>query len=446
MSSYVAASQEVMSIFEHYDPNYAQMSLDEAYMDITPYCETYNTTADAVVKDLRERVRKETGLTVSVGIAPNKMLAKISSDRNKPNGQFLVKPDRNFIIDFMQGLPCRKIPGIGRVTERILSSLGVNTCGDIWHARTMLHLTLGDLDWLLSAYLGIHSNVVEPAKRGERRSVGREHTFRPTSDPTVLKDLLKQSAEQVQKDLQRLDYRGKTVTLTCKTDRFQRFTRAKTVDSYQYKADSLFNITSKLLDAEVASRGGPFPLRLIGVRVSGLKDLREPEHGGIKRMFEQVKTSPRKKGKLDHQKEGQHDDFEEAMRRALKLSAQEYREKSSEAGHHEGSLQEDSSVDDVRLDQADTLPPVQDDKISLNDALCPICDRTIDVPINEANASSINALLNAHIDRCLTGQGDGDVVAPAALMPKINSNKPPSGGRSTKKEVANTLDAFFGRQ
>ena len=395
MESYVAASKEVMAVFEDYDPTYAQMSLDEAYLDVTMFCEMNQMDVDEVVKQLREQVATLTGLTVSVGIAPNKMLAKISSDRNKPNGQFRVKAERDFIISLMQDLPCRKIPGIGRVTERILSSLGVETCGDIWSSRVLLHLVFDDIDWLLNAYLGIHSNVVEPAKRGERRSVGREHTFKPTSDPEALKEFLKQSATQVAKDLDRLDYRGKTVTLTCKTDAFRRFTRAKTTMVHQYKAEDLYATTCKLLDAELLTRGGPFPLRLIGVRVSGLKDLREPDKGGLKRMFEKVSTSPQKRSKAGGQEllEGRGDDDGEEYARTLEASMT-----------GEGPM-------------------------SLTSVTCPICQRGIGA---EGHSDvELNALLNTHIDQCL----NDSVQIPA----------PVDEARGKKKEKG-PLDSFVLRR
>lgn len=392
MSSYVEASQGVMAIFESYDPHYAQMSLDEAYLDITPYCEMNNTTADAVVMELRERVQTETGLTVSVGIAPNKMLAKISSDRNKPNGQFRVEPSRNFIVDLMHDLPCRKIPGIGRVTERILASLGVLTCGDVAKSRVMLSLTLGDIDWLLKAYLGIHSNVVEPSKRGERKSVGREHTFRPTKDPAELKEYLRQSAEQVAKDLDRLDYRGKTITLTCKLDTFQRFTRAKTVTSYLYKAEDLFAVASKLFDIEIEQRHGPVAMRLIGVRITGLKDLREPESGGLKRLFEKSKSAASEKSEEEQtSKKLRHDDkqiedqdiFEEAMQKALRDSSQEFREHSTPVTDVSDFKEEEKGKDLVNL-------------------TCPVCQETVPFPRDEeATEVRLNAFLNQHIDICL---------------------------------------------
>jgi len=240
-AAYVEASGQVMEILGSYDENLQPASLDEAYLDITDYCTQHQMTAEQVVTQLRNEVQEETGLTVSVGIGANKTLAKICSDRNKPNGQYAVAHDRQTIMNFMHDLPVRKIPGIGRVTERILSAVNVQTCGEIWEHRHELSLTFGNsLDQLLSAYLGLGSTTVRPNDRRERKSVGRETTFRPTQDLEKMKAELRGCADQVEKDLERNHFKGRTVTLVAKKDTFQRFTRAKSGTAFWHKADDLF--------------------------------------------------------------------------------------------------------------------------------------------------------------------------------------------------------------
>lgn len=120
--------------------------LNLAYDSITSHC--IGISPSEVVARLRSEVEAKTGLTISAGIASNRMLAKICSDKNKPNGQFELVPDRAIITRFMRDLPVRKIPGFGRVTERCLEALGVEvsqdqdplrqTCGDIWTRRAEL--------------------------------------------------------------------------------------------------------------------------------------------------------------------------------------------------------------------------------------------------------------------------------------------------------------------
>jgi len=125
---------------------------------------------------MRDTVREETKLTVSAGIAPNKMLAKICSDQNKPNGQFHLSFDPTVIRAFMKELSIRKIPGIGRVQERLFDSIGIKTCGDIYTQRATISLMDKEfgLRAMLCAYLGLGSNIVQPSARDERKSIGAE--------------------------------------------------------------------------------------------------------------------------------------------------------------------------------------------------------------------------------------------------------------------------------
>jgi DNA polymerase kappa len=140
------------------------------------------------VQEMRAKVKDETNLTASAGIAPNKMLAKICSDRNKPDGQFYLPFDRKTIIRFMHDLSIRKIQGVGRVNERLLEAVGIKTCGDIFTHRVTLSLMDKQfgLNFLLKTYLGIASNVIRPGQREERKSVGSERWAVCLSISTVL--------------------------------------------------------------------------------------------------------------------------------------------------------------------------------------------------------------------------------------------------------------------
>lgn len=435
MQSYVEASRKVMDVFEQYDENLAQASLDEAYLDITEYVEQHGGTIEDVVQQLRDEVRTETQLTVSVGIAPNTMLAKISSDRNKPDGQFRVLPDRKVVIDFMRDLPCRKIPGIGRVNERILESLGVTTCGEIWSKRVELWLALdGKIEWLIKAHLGIGNTVVEPSKREERKSVGREHTFSPTSDTQTLLDLLKESADRVEKDLERLDFKGKTVTLVAKRSDYQRFSRAKTSTRLVHRADELYEITSSLLLQEI-EREGALSLRLIGVRVTHLVDLREAAAGEerLRRMF-QIPSSGRvvEPGRKTAQEWQEEEERQLAL--AIKQSLEGNADPFSEV--HDLSQDDPSLIEGSPLmakqednDVADSTPEAQSSKDLEEGAVCPICNTMV---------RGSNDQLNAHIDSCLN---QTHVDPPSRNGPSQRADTP-SG--STKKRKG-PLDLFVRR-
>ena len=146
------------------------------HLSITAYCKEHDISPKECVQEMRAKVKEETKLTASAGIAPNKMLAKICSDKNKPNGQFYLPFDRKNIVEFVHDLPIRKIPGVGRVNERLLDAIGIKICGDIFTHRAEVSLMDKQfgLNFLLRTYLGIASNVVQPEQREDRKSVGSE--------------------------------------------------------------------------------------------------------------------------------------------------------------------------------------------------------------------------------------------------------------------------------
>ncbi|KAJ3791148.1 IMS-domain-containing protein [Lentinula aff. detonsa] len=294
---YSDMSKKVMAILARYDPDMLVASCDEAYLNITEYCEQHNVTAEECVSEMRRIVQEETKLTVSAGIAPNRMLAKICSDKNKPNGQFHLPFNSQAIKDFMVDLPVRKVPGIGRVLERMLESIGVTTCGDIFTHRVSIALLDKEfgLRFMLQTYMGIASNVVRPYSREERKSIGAERTFHPLADKDKILQKLEEVAEELENDMTETGWAGRTVTLKYKLDDYQVFTRAKSFERWITKKVDLFATGKELLLPEL-----PLKIRLIGLRVTKLKDLKLSTDSGIKRYFSgpTEQTSPRKKRKI----------------------------------------------------------------------------------------------------------------------------------------------------
>ena len=272
---YQESSEVIMGVLRKYDGSMVQRSLDEAYLDVTAYCEAHQLSAEDVATQLREDVRSTTQLTVSVGIAANMLLAKIASDRRKPNGQFAVPFERQGIMDFMASLPVRKVPGIGHVTERILDAFGIQTCGALWEERVMLSVCMDNFSFLLSAAMGISSSRVQPQAREARKSIGRENTFAPTADAKALDAKLRHACEQLAEDLVELGFRVRTVTLIGKRDTFERFSRGQSAAPHGIAtADELYAIGHALLAQERAAAGGRLALRLLGIRGTALVDLR----------------------------------------------------------------------------------------------------------------------------------------------------------------------------
>ncbi|ORX35753.1 hypothetical protein BD324DRAFT_652294 [Kockovaella imperatae] len=346
---YIDASDSVRRVLLDFDSNLMMASLDEGYLNITQYMDTHAMTAGEVVSHLRNRVEEATGLTVSAGIAPNRMLAKICSDKNKPNGQFELQFDRVTITRFMRDMPVRKIPGFGRVTERCLEGLGVETCGDIWKNR--VELLVMD-HWfgfkgLCKAYLGIADNTVQPGKREERKSVGCERTFRDKTDDEDILNTLADIADELCKDLERLQYAGKTVTVKYKLHTFEISSSfGQKIHLYQ-GGDSagkflLHTVAHPQIAQELLKRDLPLKIRLLGIRLSTLKDLTVVEKG-IKNYFTTNMATP----------------------------------------------SEEESPIPADVDQSPTLPSAP-----ALDTICPICDKNL-------GSATSNAQLNAHIDECL---------------------------------------------
>ncbi len=128
MAKYKAESAKVQNIFRDYTDLVEPLSLDEAYLDVST-CQVANGSATLIAQQIRQRVKQEVGITVSAGIAPNKFLAKIASDWNKPDGQFTITPQQ--VSEFVSELPVNKLFGVGSVTAARMRKLDLNTCGDL---------------------------------------------------------------------------------------------------------------------------------------------------------------------------------------------------------------------------------------------------------------------------------------------------------------------------
>lgn len=128
MDKYRAASRQILGIYGDYTDLIEPLSIDEAYLDVT-HSTACRGSATLIARDIRSRIKREVGITVSAGIAPNKFLAKVASDWRKPDGQFVVTPQ--MVDDFVRELPVRKIHGVGKVTAHRMELMGIDTCADL---------------------------------------------------------------------------------------------------------------------------------------------------------------------------------------------------------------------------------------------------------------------------------------------------------------------------
>lgn len=199
MEKYRIASRQILSIYRDYTELVEPLSLDEAYLDVTssPHC---NGSATLIAQEIRARIAADVGITASAGIAPNKFIAKIASDWNKPDGQFVVKPHQ--IDAFVAALPVDKLFGVGKVTAAKLKKLGAVTCADLrdW-PMAKLHQHFGKFgERLFELCRGIDTREVLVSR--ERKSVSVEETY--TLDLPNLPACIEQLPDLIDKLTQRV--------------------------------------------------------------------------------------------------------------------------------------------------------------------------------------------------------------------------------------------------
>jgi DNA polymerase-4 len=176
MEKYRVASRQIMDIYRDYTDLVEPLSLDEAYLDVTdsPHCKG---SATLIAQEIRRRIFETVGITASAGVAPNKFVAKIASDWNKPDGLFLVRPGE--VDAFVAALPVKKLFGVGKVTAAKLHRLGAQTCGDLrdWN-MDKLQQHFGSFGArLYDLCRGIDHRDVNPVR--ERKSISTEETYTP---------------------------------------------------------------------------------------------------------------------------------------------------------------------------------------------------------------------------------------------------------------------------
>lgn len=178
--------KEISAIFKgilrEYDPYLESMGSDEANLDVTDYLKSHpEHSPESLAQEMRRRINEDTRLTCSAGIASNKMLAKICSDFNKPNGQTYLEPNRDKIVEFMAKLPLRKVPGIGRMSELTFKELGIETCADVLEQAHELYIAyekfIDSYSFFINAALGVSRTEHKSEFDEERKSMSISSTF-----------------------------------------------------------------------------------------------------------------------------------------------------------------------------------------------------------------------------------------------------------------------------
>jgi len=258
---YKAASNAVFTIFREVTPLVEPLSLDEAYLDVTEnaWGEMLGT---AVAKRLKARIRAETGLTASAGVAPNKFLAKIASGWKKPDGLTVISPDR--VEGFLQQLPVDALWGVGPVTAKKLRARGIERLVDVRTADLpLLRDAVGSLaDWLRQLANGVDERPVEPDR--EVKSSGSENTYpEDLTDIDVVRTEIAEMAAHAIAWLARRQLLARTVTIKVRYDDFTTITRSHTAPPTRDEQE----LTARAVALVDKTEAGRRPVRLLGVSV-----------------------------------------------------------------------------------------------------------------------------------------------------------------------------------
>ncbi|MGE5593438.1 MAG: DNA polymerase IV [Betaproteobacteria bacterium] len=267
LSDYAAISRRLLEVYRRYTPVVEPFSIDEAFLDVRG-CERLHGDAPEIARKIKEEVRRGFGLTCSVGVAPNKFLAKMASDMQKPDGLTVITADD--VPRVIWPLPVSKLYGVGEKTAVALESMGITTAGALAEApMDALVARFGVMGRVLHDVAnGVDNSPVDPGISERPKSLGREITLaEDCGDEEILARHLLSLADQVARRLRKHDLVARTVTLKLRYSDFITITRSRTLSGFTYYDQDIYTASIELLrDNWTRSR----KVRLIGVSASGL--------------------------------------------------------------------------------------------------------------------------------------------------------------------------------
>jgi DNA polymerase-4 len=311
MEHYAAVSAQILELFGRYTPLVEPLSLDEAFLDVSGSQGLFGS-ACAIAQKIKHDIRQCVALVASVGIAPNKFLAKIASDLEKPDGLVEVPADR--VMEFLEPLPVSRLWGVGRVTNRKFEKLGIRTVGQL---RQLSEDILRDHFGHAGEHLWQLAHGIDPRRvvpDVEAKSISHEKTFaQDIEEVDVLRAWLLELTEQVACRLRRHGLRGRTVHLKVRYDDFHTITRAHTFTRGTNLTQELWSAIVQMLSRRMPDRR--LRIRLLGVGVSGL----ETGKGIQKDLF--VDIEQEKQSRLDNAMDSIKAKFgSAALKRALGMA------------------------------------------------------------------------------------------------------------------------------
>ena len=267
-SKYTETSARIFSIMKDYTPIVEVASIDEAYLDVTQ-SQLLFKSALHIAQSIKEKIREKERLTCSIGVAPNKLLAKLGSRLQKPDGLSIIEKEK--VREILKDLPVSSLHGIGPKLEEALKSIGISTCGQLREVHvSFLKKRFGLIgERLHEMGLGRDDSPVVPFDEEEdAKSVSHSVTLEEdTLDSTLLRKVLLQLSERVSRRMRRDGYYGRRVVLTVRYSDFYTFSKQRTISKWINGGNEIFHEALEIFE----SIPHPKPIRLLGVGVSLLK-------------------------------------------------------------------------------------------------------------------------------------------------------------------------------
>ncbi len=262
---YIKASSEIMAIARRYADRFEQWGIDEAFLDVSDRVHDW-AEAEALARQIKQEIKQTQHLTASIGVGPNKLVAKVASDFQKPDGLTVVKEEA--AQTFFAPLPVRKLLWVGRKTEAKLKALGINTIGDL---AAYDPSALTELFGVMGLQMHLNAKGIDRSEVEERvgvRSVSHETTFEEdTADAAAVLQALDELCVDVQREAAEQKLLFKTVTVKIRYQGFETHTKSKTLPRFTNRVEDLKKTARELLLPYLNKR----KMRLIGVRVSSLQ-------------------------------------------------------------------------------------------------------------------------------------------------------------------------------
>ena len=264
-SKYTETSARIFTLLKKYTPRVEVASIDEAYLDITQSLVLFQSPL-RIAQSIKDQIRESEQLTCSVGIATNKLLAKLGSGLQKPDGLVVIQKEE--VEEVLKDLPVSKLYGIGPKLTEALHAIGIFTCSQLGRAPvSVLTKRFGAIgQGLHEMGLGLDDNpVVSFDEEGDAKSISHSVTLEEdTSDPNMLRRVLLQLSERVSRRMRREGFYGKRIAVTVRYSDFFTFSKQKTLSKGMNSGNEIFKLASEIFE----SISHPKPIRLLGVAMS----------------------------------------------------------------------------------------------------------------------------------------------------------------------------------